>query len=261
MSSSDDDDFFLSDESDHDAFVESKTKSERSPKEPVKSKNSLSKLTTNKRIQLTDGDTECVPVKKQKMDGHHTSGVAIREISTVKSATQQSESQHKAPESYDKPPLHLASSSSGSFSKDITRGPDVTTEKEAKSLIVRYLLTQNRPYSAIQIYDNLHKRIQKPSIERCLSSLSEPGGSLLCKEYGKAKIYFPDQSKLASNITPDQMSKLDSEITDRKNSLITAQNKERMLRTKLAALLTEPTDEDLDRFTISAQNNNETCLM
>ena len=85
---------------------------------------------------------------------------------------------------------------------DITRGPNVTTESAAKKLILQYLKLQNRPYSAIQVFDNLHKRIAKPTVERCLTTLSETDGGLRCKEYGKAKIYFFDQLKMSPELNP-----------------------------------------------------------
>ena len=89
----------------------------------------------------------------------------------------------------------------GTGGGDITRGPNITTESAAKKLILQYLKQQNRPYSAIQVYDNLHKRIAKPTAERCLAVLSENDGGLRCKEYGKAKIYFIDQKNMSSEFT------------------------------------------------------------
>jgi hypothetical protein len=100
-----------------------------------------------------------------------------------------------------------SSSSSASCSSaavgggDITRGANITTESAAKKLILQYLKLQNRPYSAIQVFDNLHKRIAKPTVERCLSTLSENDGGLRCKEYGKAKIYFFDQKNMSQELT------------------------------------------------------------
>lgn len=52
---------------------------------------------------------------------------------------------------------------------DITQGPPITTDTAAKKLVLQYLKQQNRPYSVLQIHDNLHKRIPKPSLERVLS--------------------------------------------------------------------------------------------
>jgi hypothetical protein len=95
----------------------------------------------------------------------------------------------------------VTSTTSGMGGDDITRGPNVTTESAAKKLILQYLKQQNRPYSAIQVYDNLHKRIAKPTVERCLTTLSDNDGGLRVKEYGKAKIYFVDQKTMSSNFT------------------------------------------------------------
>lgn len=89
----------------------------------------------------------------------------------------------------------------GGTSGDITRGANITTESAAKKLILQYLRLQNRPYSAIQVFDNLHKRIAKPIVERCLATLSEPDGGLRCKEYGKAKIYFFDQKNMSEDLS------------------------------------------------------------
>lgn len=95
----------------------------------------------------------------------------------------------------------VSSSSAAVAGGDITRGANITTESAAKKLILQYLKLQNRPYSAIQVFDNLHKRIAKPTVERCLSTLSENDGGLRCKEYGKAKIYFFDQKNLSQELT------------------------------------------------------------
>jgi hypothetical protein len=74
----------------------------------------------------------------------------------------------------------------------------------------------HRPYSAIQVFENLHQRISKPMVQRLLDNLATPAADpeaapapssasasasavssaepgLRCKEYGKAKIYFIDQ--------------------------------------------------------------------
>ncbi len=37
-------------------------------------------------------------------------------------------------------------------------GPPVSSEAAAKKLVLSYMCEQNRPYSAIQVFDNLHQR-------------------------------------------------------------------------------------------------------
>jgi 26S proteasome regulatory subunit (ATPase 3-interacting protein) len=74
-----------------------------------------------------------------------------------------------------------------------------------------YFKQQNRPYSAIQIDDNLHKRISKSMVEKALLSLSEPGQGLIRKEYGKTSIFFPDQSLIA-DVSPHELDQMDRDI-------------------------------------------------
>jgi hypothetical protein len=145
--------------------------------------------------------------------------------------------------------VSLDASASGSLAQsgDITRGPNITTDLGAKKLILQYLRQQNRPYSAIQVHDNLHKRIPKPTVERVLTVLSEAGGGLCCKEYGKAKIYYPDQSTMTSDFTPAQLQALDDDCEALKKRLEATQADERRLRSEIANVQKEPSDLDLDR--------------
>ena len=77
---------------------------------------------------------------------------------------------------------------------------------------------QNRPYSAIQVHDNLHKRVQKTTVEKVLGLLSEQeeassGATLLrCKEYGKSKIFFYNQALLEC-LSEHAIASIETEIT------------------------------------------------
>lgn len=128
---------------------------------------------------------------------------------------------------------------------DITRGPPVTTDVAAKKLMAQYLSQQNRPYSAIQVHDNLHKRVPKATVERVLTSMSLPGAGFICKEYGKAKIYFVDQSTLPSEFTAAQLDELTTENEELKSESDEVHQEERGLKAELQQLLSEPTDEEL----------------
>lgn len=71
-----------------------------------------------------------------------------------------------------------------------------TQEEDPDSLkIFEYLRSQNRPYSAQNVFDNLHGSIKKANCGKLLDSLVEKG-EIIGKEYGKAKIYFYNQEKL-----------------------------------------------------------------
>jgi hypothetical protein len=138
------------------------------------------------------------------------------------------------------------SSADNNSSGDITRGPPVTTDIAAKKLIGQYLRQQNRPYSAIQIHDNLHKRIQKGTIERVLTSMCLPGAGFICKEYGKAKIYFIDQGTLPSDFSADQLEELQARNEELKKQVELSSAEDRRVKEELQQLQAEPTDADLD---------------
>jgi hypothetical protein len=144
-------------------------------------------------------------------------------------------------------------SGGGNSSEDITRGPPITTDSAAKKLIGQYLRQQNRPYSAIQVHDNLHKRVPKATCERVLTALCEPGMGYICKEYGKAKIYFVDQSTLTSNFTPTQLDTLLQQNDDLAKEVEYAAGEEKRLKQQLQQLVHEPTDEDLDTLLAEAR--------
>ena len=156
------------------------------------------------------------------------------------------------------PTIDINSSSSSSSSsyqshaynpqQDITRGSDINTEAAAKKLILQYLRQQNRPYSAIQIYDNLHKRITKPLIERVLNAACASNDcDLICKEYGKAKIYFIDQNTMTSNYTTAELDQLIYDNSELKKEVDTMIGEEKRYKQMLQALMDEPSDDALDR--------------
>jgi hypothetical protein len=127
---------------------------------------------------------------------------------------------------------------------DITRGPDVPTEAGAKKLIMKYLKQQNRPYSAIQIYDNLHHRVLRGTVERVCDDLANTTGSgFVVKEYGKSKLYFPDQRVLLESMRSSvSLDTLINEFETKDQHLKSVQTKEKSLHSQVKSLVTEPTD-------------------
>lgn len=141
--------------------------------------------------------------------------------------------------------------SSSIATNDISRGPPVTNEAAAKKLIILYLKTQNRPYSALQIHDNLHKRIQKPVIERILTALSEGDVEdhiIKCKEYGKAKIYYYNQAMLEAELEQEGTTNDAGAIEALKEKLAELQSKNRELKATADGLANEPDDETLIKY-------------
>jgi 26S proteasome regulatory subunit (ATPase 3-interacting protein) len=58
--------------------------------------------------------------------------------------------------------------------KDTAPKP-TTDDAKASALILEYLTTQNRPYSATDISANLHNAVTKTRTEKCLKEMLERG--------------------------------------------------------------------------------------
>lgn len=210
-----------------------------STKEP-----SSNKKSTTKKV-ATSSSTTAAPLSNLK---------TVTKPSAMTAAASSSSSS-SAPATGGLPPMAKGVGVGISVEEDITRGPDVHTEAAAKQLIMKYIIKENRPYSAIQIYDNLHHRIQKSTLEKCLNTLTEsyttaPNGAkqrLLCKEYGKAKIYFPDQNCFEV-ISERELEQLSAEIEKLTQDADKAQKRDREVHARIAALLAEPSDDDIDRY-------------
>ena len=57
-----------------------------------------------------------------------------------------------------------------------------------ENIILEYLIMQNRPYSATDIFNNLHGRVSKSGITKILSNLLEKG-FINGKIYGKQWVF------------------------------------------------------------------------
>ena len=185
----------------------------------------------------SDDDDDCDKILKLS-DGSHTKICKNNPNGLPKSSSLPT----------DLKPLTSSSQSHISHAEsDITNGPDITTDAAAKALIIKYLFKQNRPYSSIQIYDNLHKRIQKSCLERCFAVLCDSSlpHRLVCKEYGKSKIYFPDQSGFPS-FSAEEFRLLEEDVVARESASKANVERERSLRLAIAALTAEPEDALLD---------------
>jgi len=140
-----------------------------------------------------------------------------------------------------------APSTSRSNSNMTMKGPPVATPLEARNLVRDYMLQQNRPFSLLQIHDNLHQRVAKAQLQRALDELCTPGPKccLRVKDYGKSKIYFADQSLLPA---PDSntLRTLQETIVNLSETLREQQEKEAQLKAEFHQLNSEPSDSIID---------------
>ncbi|XP_027048309.1 homologous-pairing protein 2 homolog [Pocillopora damicornis] len=85
------------------------------------------------------------------------------------------------------------------------------SEEEASQAVLAYLTKQNRPYSAIDIFSNLHKEYGKTAVQRSLEKLASEG-TITEKINGKQKAYAPKQDQFG-DYDENEIKKIDSQIS------------------------------------------------
>ncbi|XP_046994871.1 homologous-pairing protein 2 homolog [Schistocerca americana] len=114
----------------------------------------------------------------------------------------------------------------------------------ASEAVLKYLRDQNRPYSANDIFMNLHKEFGKTAIQKALDELTEKG-KLKEKIYGKQKVYAIEQVEEGNSEDMNkELSDLDKEIAKVSDELQSAEQQLRAHESLLQKLLTTLTTED-----------------
>ncbi|CAI8032607.1 Homologous-pairing protein 2 homolog, partial [Geodia barretti] len=114
-------------------------------------------------------------------------------------------------------------------------------EAAAPAKILQYMLDQNRPYSAGDVFNNLHKEFGKTCVQRCLDQLVTEG-KLVEKTYGKQKTYVINQSQFP-DVDGSELNALDKEIAEVQKQLQESQSHCQRLNSELSALNSSLTAE------------------
>lgn len=102
---------------------------------------------------------------------------------------------------------------------------------------------QNRPYTPLVVYENLHHAIKKPALQRLMDELVEEG-ALQVKEFKKTKLYMAKQD-VNETVDQGELDQLASEEGDLKEKLAQQKSKNAKLQAAITALQNEPSDEGL----------------
>eukprot|EP00117_Sycon_ciliatum_P007862 scpid60107/ scgid10808/ Homologous-pairing protein 2 homolog; Nuclear receptor coactivator GT198; PSMC3-interacting protein; Proteasome 26S ATPase subunit 3-interacting protein len=115
------------------------------------------------------------------------------------------------------------------------------------SKVLAYLAQQNRPYSAGDIFSNLHKEVGKTAVVKALEDLAQQG-KVREKVYGKQKVYMVCQSD-ESEMTEEEMAAVDAEAAEVQKELTgleaECRTKEATLSGLTSALTTEEAEKQL----------------
>ncbi|XP_061185718.1 homologous-pairing protein 2 homolog [Saccostrea echinata] len=98
-------------------------------------------------------------------------------------------------------------------------------DASAARSVLEYLNRQNRPYSAVDIFNNLHKEYGKTAVVKACESLTE-GGKIKEKVYGKQKVYVADQGQFP-DVDDNEIRDMDTRIGE-----LSTQNQEMDVQVK-----------------------------
>ncbi|GMT19348.1 hypothetical protein PFISCL1PPCAC_10645, partial [Pristionchus fissidentatus] len=127
----------------------------------------------------------------------------------------------------------------------MSKGATAKAELEAKAMVVvpEYMVEQNRPYSAIDVYNNLRQQYGKTLIVKAL----EHGvsiGILKEKLISKQKIFYADQDKLPV-ADESTLADLDKSIAARSETFESLSAKYKIVQNELTSLRSEETTNRL----------------
>ncbi|KAK9511170.1 hypothetical protein O3M35_005782 [Rhynocoris fuscipes] len=113
----------------------------------------------------------------------------------------------------------------------------------ATQAVLKYLKDTNRPYSANDIVQNMHKEYTKGQIQKSLDELVADG-SIFEKVYGKQKVYCVKQEDMVIDAADDELNELNSKISSTTEALKNLKAELTTVESSLKTLLTEPTTEE-----------------
>ncbi|XP_065839944.1 homologous-pairing protein 2 homolog [Oscarella lobularis] len=120
-------------------------------------------------------------------------------------------------------------------------------DAEASAAVLDYLRTQNRPYSAVDVFNNLHKKYGKTAVTRSLEALGAKG-TIKEKVYGKQKVYVANQSDFPA-VDESELKEMDvnvGQLTETSKSLLAeCKEQEAELKALELSLTTEEAEAKL----------------
>ncbi|XP_069763337.1 homologous-pairing protein 2 homolog isoform X2 [Narcine bancroftii] len=118
-------------------------------------------------------------------------------------------------------------------------------DSAATSVILKYLIDQNRPFSAQDIFGNLQQEYHfgKTVAVKTLEQLAQ-GGKIKEKIYGKQKIYFADQTQF-TDVGEAELKTLDNQICELSEKFQNLQQSCRQMEAELKELNNSMTTEEM----------------
>lgn len=117
-----------------------------------------------------------------------------------------------------------------------------TKDAQAVTAVLDYLNMQNRPYSAIDIFNNLHKEYGKAAVCKALDSLVADG-KINSKTYNKQTVYVANQSQFAE-VNDAELKEMEAQIADMTQKVKESADAQRRLDAEFQTLNSSLTTDD-----------------
>ncbi|KUF99119.1 hypothetical protein AM588_10008277 [Phytophthora nicotianae] len=102
----------------------------------------------------------------------------------------------------------------------------------------------NRPYSLLNVFENMHRAIAKPSLTKLLDNLVAKE-ELVSKTYGKAKIYYMNQNNLPVPSEEERLA-IEEQIKTISAECTASEQELKSAEATLSGITTQISDADLD---------------
>ncbi|CAI5730572.1 unnamed protein product [Hyaloperonospora brassicae] len=122
--------------------------------------------------------------------------------------------------------------------------PTAMTAAKAEAAVLDYMRKTNRPYSLLNVFENMHRAIAKSSLTTLLDNLVAKK-ELVSKTYGKAKVYFVNQDNLPVP-SEEERAALEEQIKTVTAECTGLEQQLKNAETALAGITSQVSDIELD---------------
>ncbi|KAJ1655915.1 hypothetical protein IWQ61_004420 [Dispira simplex] len=126
---------------------------------------------------------------------------------------------------------------------------------DGEQMVLNYLRKTNRPYSATDIFNNLHGALTKSAIQKALVQLHERS-DIHGKTYGKQSVYVARQDDQEAPST-EELVEMDEQLESLKHELAGLKEETKELTTELSGLNSSLTNEQLEKRIAELTAENE----
>lgn len=122
--------------------------------------------------------------------------------------------------------------------------PKPMSAGDAEAAVLDYMRKTNRPYSLLNVFENMHRVIAKPSLTKLLDNLVVKE-ELASKTYGKAKIYYLNQNNLPVPSEEERLA-IEEQINTVTAECTASEQELKSAETTLSGISSQISDADLD---------------